>query len=475
MEEKKPFPWLKIGIIGAILVIAIIVFFLIKGCSGNYIITFDTMGGSSISNQTIKKGAHAMKPIDPVKSGYKFLGWYLDDKKYDFEVNVVEDLILTAKWKSTSSSSEEVPVPTKYTVAFNSNGGTSVSSQSITKGGKVSEPSKPTKSNYEFLGWYYNGKLYDFNSIVEKSMTLVAQWSAAPTYTVTFDTTGGSEIPNKTIKEGNKVIKPVDPTKNNYTFIGWYLNDKEYNFDLEVTSNITLKAKWKENEKYTVTFVTNGGSSVDTQTVYKNGKVKKSQAPTRNNYTFDGWYYNGQEYNFNNLVTSNLTLEAKWKGNYNFSFEPDESNAYVEIIRDNLPDGYSIKYMQGNVSSSEVISNGTTLLYVNGFKVSSGIVLGKFSGLYTVVATLGGEEITTKKIYVLYGTGTEDSGKLLTTPFEYELSLTNFSKIVKVYTRATYANVQLNEDKIIIRITKPYVHTVNDTKRFSYMIIAELD
>lgn len=67
------------------------------------------------------------------------------------------------------------------------------------------------------------------------------------TYTVTFNTKLGPGVKTQEVKKGDKVIKPDDPEFEGYTFIGWYLNDKEYNFDTPVNSNITLDAMWKEN------------------------------------------------------------------------------------------------------------------------------------------------------------------------------------------------------------------------------------
>lgn len=67
-------------------------------------------------------------------------------------------------------------------------------------------------------------------------------------FTVTFDTDGGSEVESQTIEKGNSATKPEDPTKNDYYFDGWYNNGKLYNFKTPVTSNLTLVAKWEEYE-----------------------------------------------------------------------------------------------------------------------------------------------------------------------------------------------------------------------------------
>lgn len=69
------------------------------------------------------------------------------------------------------------------------------------------------------------------------------------TYTVTFDSDGGSVVSNQTVKENEKVVKPENPTKEGYTFLGWFIGEDEFNFDTLVTSNTNLLALWQENKK----------------------------------------------------------------------------------------------------------------------------------------------------------------------------------------------------------------------------------
>lgn len=76
------------------------------------------------------------------------------------------------------------------------------------------------------------------------------------TYTVVFDSDGGTEVGSVTVKEGGRLLEPKTPVKANtretYSFVGWYLGDREWRFDKDVvTDNITLVAKWKLEEKYT--------------------------------------------------------------------------------------------------------------------------------------------------------------------------------------------------------------------------------
>ena len=70
-------------------------------------------------------------------------------------------------------------------------------------------------------------------------------------YTVKFDTLGGSEIDSVKVNSGGKLTKPADPTREGYTFEGWF-TDKEcttaYDFDTKVTKSFTLYAKWTEKE-----------------------------------------------------------------------------------------------------------------------------------------------------------------------------------------------------------------------------------
>ena len=66
------------------------------------------------------------------------------------------------------------------------------------------------------------------------------------TYTVTFNTQLGPGIKTQEVKKGNQVIKPSDPTYEGYTFMGWYLDNEEYDFNTPVNSNLTLDAKWEE-------------------------------------------------------------------------------------------------------------------------------------------------------------------------------------------------------------------------------------
>ena len=192
-----------------------------EGGKVTYVVNFNTDGGNSISNQIINKDGTITKPQDPVRDGYKFLGWYSNNVLFDFNTPVTKNLELVAKWekakdnsttgtttttkkndttssttkKTTTKKNDTTNTTTtkktttntteakKYTVTFDSNGGSKVSSKEVTSGSKVSKPSNPTRTGYKFSGWTLNNKAYDFNSKVTSNITLVAKWTAK-TYTV---------------------------------------------------------------------------------------------------------------------------------------------------------------------------------------------------------------------------------------------------------------------------------------------------
>lgn len=132
-----------------------------------YTVTFDSKGGTSISSQIIEEGNKIVKPIQPKKSGYRFVEWQLNGKKYNFDSIVKKDITLVAVWNSTKE---------KYTVTFNSNGGTSIATQTIEEGEKVTIPASPTKENYTFIEWQLNGNNFDFNTKIDKDIILTAKW-----------------------------------------------------------------------------------------------------------------------------------------------------------------------------------------------------------------------------------------------------------------------------------------------------------
>ena len=188
-------------------------------------------------------------------------------------------------------------------------------------GGTVSAPTEPKREGYAFGGWYSDESLTDDwnfgTDTVTEDINLYAKWTVC-TYTVTFNTNGGSDVDSQTVAHGGKVTKPEAPTKTGYTFAGWYSNAElttPWDFDTDtVSEDMNLYAKWNINQ-YTVTFNTNGGSDVDSLSVDYGEKVEKPADSTREGYTFDGWYSDKDfktAWDFNTPITADTTLYAKW-------------------------------------------------------------------------------------------------------------------------------------------------------------------
>lgn len=216
----------------------------------------------------------------------------------------------------------EVDEIATYTVTFETNGGSSVASQSILSGSTAIEPKTPTLTGYDFVYWCSDEEQtqsYDFTTPITSDINLYAKWieSIPNTVTVTFESNGGSDVTSQIVNYATTALEPIAPMLTGYTFAGWYSDtelSQAYNFATVVTVNITLYAKWIINQ-YTLTFVSNGGSLIDAQTVDYNTTASEPDAPTRTNYTFGGWYTEPTfltEWNFSTYITADTSIYAKW-------------------------------------------------------------------------------------------------------------------------------------------------------------------
>ena len=196
--------------------------------------------------------------------------------------------------------------PATVTYAYGALGGT-YATQIVQAGEKAIQPDVPSRQGYQFTGWYLDDTKYDFNTAVTGNMTLTAKWTAN-SYTITFDTNGGSAVAPITQDYGTDITAPAAPTKTGYTFMGW---EPEIPATMPA-EDMTITAKWRINQ-YTVTFDTDGGSEVDAQTVAYGEKAKTPADPTKTGYTFAGWELGGNAYDFAASVTEDMTLTAKWK------------------------------------------------------------------------------------------------------------------------------------------------------------------
>lgn len=265
-----------------------------------YTVTFESNGGTAVQSvvESILQNVQT-----PFKTDCTFCGWYESSDftgeavKFPFELE--KDTVLYAKWNKN------------YTLSFNSNGGTEVSS---IKTGVLQEIPFTEKENYEFAGWYANsslsGEKISVPYIVTQDITLYAKW--LPTYLVTLETNGGSEIASFRARTIESV---QEPEKSGFTFIEWYL-DSSLNtkavFPLTITKDTTLYAFYREN--YTVSFETNGGSAVNPVSCYV---LNESPESTKTGKSLGGWYLDPECTDEKKVIfpfypTEDVTFYAKW-------------------------------------------------------------------------------------------------------------------------------------------------------------------
>lgn len=238
-----------------------------------------------------------------------------------------EDLAFTAKF-----------TPVTYTYTFNANGGafadgSVVKTMLFNHGDATKAPdTAPTKEGYVFTGW----KQLDGTAMPEKAvgdLTLYAQYEPA-TFTVSFDSDGGSTVPSEDHKADEEINSFPTPTKDNAIFVGWTYNGQRISYPFTMpASNITLKAAWEYMGPInaTLTYEFTGDVPTGAETLlpaggsYEAGQnVTLADKPTFDGYEFHGWFYRGEQVSQIMLPADGATVTGYWteipaqKGTINF-------------------------------------------------------------------------------------------------------------------------------------------------------------
>lgn len=247
---------------------------------------------------------------------------YIGEVEIEIKGIGAQKLIDNLYWKESSIKG----IYQQYGINFVVDGEVT-STQVIMKDEKTSLVEPVIPIGYIFLGWFdENDVEFDFDTPISRHMTLTAKFEALPQYTVSFNLNGGTgddDYSDQVLFLGDLVTKPADPTKEGFTFAGWFTDnesfDNEWDFEnTQVDSNIILYAKWvSATTEYTVTFNSNGGSEVSSQTVIVGNKVTKPTDPTKDGFIFIGWSSteDGSDlWDFDNdLVSDDMTLYAVWE------------------------------------------------------------------------------------------------------------------------------------------------------------------
>lgn len=244
----------------------------------------------------------------------------------------------------------------------------------VEENGKLERPTDPEKKDMVFVGWYTDSEFkepYNFDSSVTSNLKLYAKFEAAAaveTQTVTFMKDAETPYDTSVVKKGNTVGVPAKPTNDGYSFGGWYTDvncTTAYDFNTSVNEDITLYAKWLA--KYTVSFDTDGGSTVESQTVVTGNKATKPASnPTKDGYNFKGWYKDSahtNEFDFeNDTITENTTIYARFDEPELLSVSEAQQLA-KQFVGKNSPDLYKVK---GKVSSTSNENQKITIVLKEG-------------------------------------------------------------------------------------------------------------
>lgn len=285
----------------------------------SYVVSF-TKTSASITKPNAVNGISA-----PSREGYVFGGWYKND---DFTGTAIAAENIATAENNVTYYAKWIP---DCDVVFDFNGGASTNYViSIPNGVKIDEPiEQPNKAGYVFKYWALSTNLnqeYNWNTEITNNIVIEAVWQEiGNNYVVTFDLNGGVGAFNTQVlvANGSTVSRPTSPSKVGYTFAGWAPEGQAsyYNFNTPVTSDITLVAVWQTTQICTITFNLNGGyGDFPDITINRLEKIEEPSAkPAKAGNHFKYWALSTdltKEYNWNNLVSENITLIAVWE-NFN--------------------------------------------------------------------------------------------------------------------------------------------------------------
>ncbi len=310
--------------------------------------------------------------IDLEKAGYNFLGWFLDEnfinETTEIPVGTTGEINLYAKWEiieytATFMDGTTVVKEVKFTVETES----------------IDEPAVPSHVGY-------NGEWEEY-TLGTEDITINAVYTLIP-YSIIYNNVDDAINNNPTTYNvQTQTIILVDAEKEGYTFRGWYSYEDFENAVTEITTgtigNIELYAKWQQNE-YTITFDSNGGTEVESITGYYGVEIDEPSKPSKEKYYFVGWFLasGGNAYEFTTMPAENITLYARWEA-YSLTLTHDETIQGVSSLKEITPESFGAKCVDngGNLIDVLVTINGTVatgeIITVRLTSMSNGVIAQK--------------------------------------------------------------------------------------------------
>ena len=293
-----------------------------------YTVKFVTNTTDTIADQIVTKGEKVTKPADPVKEGYIFDGWYIDDEKWVFSgYTITSDITLTARFIKIEEESFSLNNSIKENDIYKVVVSNSIDSYNFRLNVSITGYSNYYVSGDEYGSTIHFTKQVQLNEgnnyyyiLCEKDNGDIDTYRVNiyrnRLYKVEFNTNTTSKIEPKQVEEGTILTNIETVTKEGYTFKGW-----DYDFTKPITSNLIVNAIWEAN-KYTITYNPNGGTiNRDTQQATYDSDYTLME-PTYEGHAFMGWYYNDRLFDNTGIwkLTTNITLTANWSAEFNIIY-----------------------------------------------------------------------------------------------------------------------------------------------------------
>ncbi|EJO7007658.1 InlB B-repeat-containing protein [Listeria monocytogenes] len=366
----------------------------------NYTATFNNDG--TTTTQTVDYQEVLTEPTEPAKDGYTFDGWYdaqTGGNKWNFATNKMpaNNITLYARYSVKS-----------YTATFDKDGTTTT--QTANYDSLLTEPAAPTKDGYTFDGWYdaeTGGNKWNFatNKMPAKNVTLYARFTVK-SYTATFDKDGTTTT--QTVNYDSLIQEPTEPTKDGYTFTGWYDaetggNKWDFAANKMPAKNVTLYARFSTNA-YTATFDKEGTTT--TQAVDYDSLLTEPTEPTKDGYTFDGWYdaeTGGNKWNFatNKMPAKNMTLYARFSLKaYTATFNVEDTTTTQAVDYEALIEEPTAPTKEGHTFDGwyDAETGGSKWDFAANKMPAKDVTLYARFTVKSYTATLNGEEVTTQTV-----------------------------------------------------------------------------
>ncbi|MBR1677256.1 MAG: InlB B-repeat-containing protein [Clostridia bacterium] len=290
----------------------------VKWETNKYSVTLNANGGTVTDKQIadyrdIPFKSWITTPQAPERDGYTFVGWYKDKNFTNefIEDEIEEDFTLYAKWEKyyptiTVIHNIDERENDVYKCEYNKT---------------YTLPKNLTEYGYTFKGYYADAEkliAFDESTKFTKDTAIYAKWDKN-TYTVTFNSNGGTQIDSQKVNYKELAQKPENPTKLGATFSCWCKDvDCKQSFDFHndlITKDITLYAYFTVNG-IEIEFNTDGGNEIEKVGIEAGKSLgEKLRTPEKAGYTFKGWYVGDTRIYSNTVLYENATLTAKWEAN----------------------------------------------------------------------------------------------------------------------------------------------------------------